>query len=1500
MMTGGTGLNAAYMRRHRLTRGALKATTALFGAPGARVLVATALVSAAAILPAQADDWTAFFNDDWFLPGNWADGSTPTSHDTVTIDAGASRPAIIDTASGVAEYVFVGQTGIGDLTIQKGGSLADDHSFIGFDAGSTGHATVTGAGSTWTNTDYLSIGGNGAGNVAAGTGILDIEDGGTVRDTSGFIANNGFGTPGTVGTATINGAGSRWINSADLFVAYQGEGTLTIENQGTASDNNGYIGYVLGSKGTATVTGAGSTWKNNSTLYIGGSGDGTLTIENGGTVSDSNGSVAAGVLSTGAVTVKGAGSKWTNTVAVYVGEHGIGTVTVEDGGAVIDFDGFIGNGIDTAGTATVTGAGSTWTNSGGLSVSGATVISGNLVGGTLMIEDGGAVSDVNGTIGDNAGLFGTATVTGAGSTWTNSKDLSVEGNGSLTVEDGGAVGDVGGSIGNSVGVEGSATVTGAGSTWANSGKLSVGGLAHYSTLTIKDGGAVSDIDGIIGGAAGTTNAASVTGSGSTWTNSGDLSVGESGDSQLVIEDGGAVSDVNGSIGVNAGTTGVGFVIGAGSTWANSGDLSVGKAGLGGLGVEDGGAVSDVNGSIGVNAGSTGVGAVTGAGTKWTSSGLFFVGDGGDGTLTVEKGGAVSDNFGEIGGHAGSTGTATITGAGSTWTNSSGLSVGQMGNGTLTIKNGGAVGSQNGTIGAVSGSTGVTTVTGTGSKWTIGNNFDVGEFGTGTLTVTNGGRVDSYVSNIGEHAGSVGSVAVTGAGSKWTNTWDFYVGDSGAGMLTIAHSGTLVTNFEASIGYAAGSTGAATVTGVGSTWVDAAALNIGRSGIGTLTIEDGGTISDNTGALGLAPGSTGTATVTGGGSKWINAEVLVGGAGAGMLTITDGGAVTANFATAVAAAAGSQGTLNIGAAAGDPPATPGTLDTPQLLFGPGTGTLVFNHTSSAYSFTSALSGKGAVDAIAGTTLLTGTSGGFTGAATVDVGATLGIDGTLGGTLDVLAGGRLEGTGTAGTTTVSGTIAPGHSIGTLHVSGNYTQVVGSTYEVELDSTGSSDLIDVTGKATLNGGTVDVVPYPDYAIATPYTILTAASGVTGSFAGASGSYISAFLAPKLTYDANDAFLTIAQSASFASAGLTPNEKAAAAGADSTGPGNPVWNAIALLPSTSDAPAAFDAVSGEIHASVKTGLIDESHFIRDAVIGRLRGTIAGDPGVAPANDGKGNRLPAPAGDRFGVWAHGFGSWGRWDGDGNAATLDRTIGGIFIGGDAVITDDWRLGLAAGYSRSSFDVDGRASSADVDSYTIAAYGGGHIGGLGLRFGAANTWHSIDTSRSIAFPGFADTASASYDARTAQVFGDVGYTIRAGCASFEPFADLAYVNLHTDGYRESGSAGLTAGSDNTDVTYMTLGLRAATSFDLGGMKAAAHGTLGWRHAFGDTTPFATEAFAGGTAFTVAGVPIAKDAAVVKAGLDFSLSPSAALSLSYAGQIGNGTTDQGGNATFSVRF
>ncbi|MER9657252.1 autotransporter domain-containing protein [Mesorhizobium sp. M0152] len=178
-------------------------------------------------------------------------------------------------------------------------------------------------------------------------------------------------------------------------------------------------------------------------------------------------------------------------------------------------------------------------------------------------------------------------------------------------------------------------------------------------------------------------------------------------------------------------------------------------------------------------------------------------------------------------------------------------------------------------------------------------------------------------------------------------------------------------------------------------------------------------------------------------------------------------------------------------------------------------------------------------------------------------------------------------------------------------------------------------------------------------------------------------------------------------------------------------------------------------------------------------------------------------------------------------------------------------------------------------------------------GAAYSWSRLSTHRSVAFDGFTDALSADYDAGTA-----LAYKPDAGRFRFEPFANLAYV---TDGFTETGgAAALTSAGTSTAASFSTLGLRGSTDFELGGVNATARGMLGWRHAFGDVTPTSTFAFAGGDAFIIAGVPIARDAALFEAGLDLQLAAYATLGLSYSGQLGSGVFDQGARVNLRVKF
>ena len=101
----------------------------------------------------------------------------------------------------------------------------------------------------------------------------------------------GVATDANINTVTpnsteIRGAGATALN---LTVGANGTGMLVIQNGGTLTDIGGFIGNLPGGQGTVTVSGAGSRWTNVGTLVVGGLGTGTLTIQNGGVVNSGGG-----------------------------------------------------------------------------------------------------------------------------------------------------------------------------------------------------------------------------------------------------------------------------------------------------------------------------------------------------------------------------------------------------------------------------------------------------------------------------------------------------------------------------------------------------------------------------------------------------------------------------------------------------------------------------------------------------------------------------------------------------------------------------------------------------------------------------------------------------------------------------------------------------------------------------------------------------------------------------------------------------------------------------------------------------------------------------------------------------------------------------------------------------------------------------------------------------------------------------------------------------------
>ncbi|WP_165769568.1 autotransporter outer membrane beta-barrel domain-containing protein [Arboricoccus pini] len=152
------------------------------------------------------------------------------------------------------------------------------------------------------------------------------------------------------------------------------------------------------------------------------------------------------------------------------------------------------------------------------------------------------------------------------------------------------------------------------------------------------------------------------------------------------------------------------------------------------------------------------------------------------------------------------------------------------------------------------------------------------------------------------------------------------------------------------------------------------------------------------------------------------------------------------------------------------------------------------------------------------------------------------------------------------------------------------------------------------------------------------------------------------------------------------------------------------------------------------------------------------------------------------------------------------------------------------------------------------------------------------------------------------YPSAAYATALGPIDLEPFAGLAYVNLSSDGVDESGgSAALRGKGDSADIVFQTLGLRAGHDLVLDTVKLKTGGSLGWRHAYGDTSPEAHLAFAQGSAgYAVQGSPVARDSLVLGAGAALDVLPRLAIGLDYTGELAHDAQDHGLMATVTFKF
>ncbi|HEY5832115.1 MAG TPA: autotransporter domain-containing protein [Hyphomicrobiaceae bacterium] len=558
--------------------------------------------------------------------------------------------------------------------------------------------------------------------------------------------------------------------------------------------------------------------------------------------------------------------------------------------------------------------------------------------------------------------------------------------------------------------------------------------------------------------------------------------------------------------------------------------------------------------------------------------------------------------------------------------------------------------------------------------------------------------------------------------------------------------------------------------------------------------------------------------------------------------------------------------------------------------------------------------------------------YSGPTIVDAGMLI-VNGSITSDVTVNAGGDLGGTGQVGSLTLNSgaTHSPGNSIGTQTINGNYTNF--GTLVIEANVAGQSDRVIVNGGVNITGAALRVLEAAGlYGPTQSYLIIqnNGAAAVVGNFNTITNT-IPYLIATVTTTggDGNDVILTLTRNDGLlTNAASTPNQRAVAGAlrngfaSEAGSAGAALINALLML-SPGDTRRALDAMSGEIHASLVHVLFAQSRYITAMASDRLWETGLGG-GAAWAGGDRQQMLnlglaPPQLGERMGLgyaerdagtgppsrvstWVRGYGGIGSIDGDGNADTLRSRGSGLFAGWDMPLAPGLVAGMMGGWGTSEADVDGRRSSADIDSGHAGAYARAALGNVLLTGVASYSHYDIDVTRHIAFPGFAGTATSSYGADQATLYGEAGWRLRVGSLDVMPWTGLAWSQARVQGFAEEGAGVVDLLSDG--ATYRMLdaiaGIRFGTSFAHAGLTWMPQARIAWTHSFGDIDPRLDLAFRNGGAFVVAGVRREPDALALGAGLNVFDAGAVSGFIDYTAILSDGARDHTATAGLRVRF
>ena len=858
------------------------------------------------------------------------------------------------------------------------------------------------------------------------------------------------------------------------------------------------------------------------------------------------------------------------------------------------------------------------------------------------------------------------------------------------------------------------------------------------------------------------------------------------------------------------------------------------------------------------------------------------------------------------------------------------------NNPVNLTNSGTVG---GSIIANSGA-GNSNITNSG---TVGGDI-YGGSGDDTVTIQTGSNVTGIVDgSAGTNTLSyqvAGSIDQASLSAKYFNFQNYSFGATGGGTTTLTGTWNLAGDFSVAAGGSLDITGTVTTGGgtmVGGTLgiyghtLNTASLDVNRGGTvnvfgdanvsgattvgGALNVKSAGVLTS--GSLGVNLGGTanidGNATVSGATSLGGTLNVNSGGSlTTGSLAVNSGGAANVSGTATVNGATTVDGALSV--------ASGGSFSTGSLGIGSGGAASI----AGTATVSGATTVDGALSVAGGGHFSTGSlgigQGGLvdvagalsTGSTTCD--GRLHVNGVLNSpTVLIGSTGLLWGSGTIhGDVTNHGTIAPGNSMGTLAIMSQLTFAPGSIYQAEIACDTACDLIQTDGAVIIEGGRVSTyLPRALYADRRAWEIITAAGGVTGSFAGVDGQPNSQTLSLHAVSYTDHVNLEVWRKpfASFAAggggelgAGLDALVPLAVARQDSLA--GLIYNMDWSYSRTQIA-SALERLSPEMYTSYLGAGLEGSAVFDGALQRRQDETrLAGRHNLARAPQGDGlfasaaeeaapQAETAAAGPQLAGWELWGGALGSWSSRTGGERLGwrQDLGGLAGGVDGKLNDWLSLGLGLGASQASLDWGQSYLGGGLKGLHTGLYAGAEAGGLHGQAALTYSRYEANGRRDIDLAsGGAGQATGDFRSWVGQARLNGGYEWRWRGWLTGPIAGLRYARIQQDGFQEGGAGSLSLGIDGADQDSLTsrLGWQANAKLKLGGLELMPRLSLEWQHEYANGEPEITARFPGYDAapFRTGGQAPVADLALVRAGLSARLRERLAAFLEYDAAYGDG--------------